>query len=82
MISLTNVSTFSLNPLLEIRNAYIEVRDSEELKGAIDSISKQDDRFMEISRQWPESIRKMFDNVTDDPDKKFFELISEKVLTA
>ena len=66
-----NNSTFSLNPLLEITNSYLSVKNTQELREALFSVINNNTRIREVRKHWPEAIRKLFYNVEEDPNVTF-----------
>ncbi|MFH1428342.1 MAG: hypothetical protein ABIH39_01225 [Candidatus Margulisiibacteriota bacterium] len=70
-----NSSTFSLNPLLEIRDACLWVRNTLELKNALTAVIDQDNKINLIKKNWPDAIRLMFNNLNDDPNEKFSDIL-------
>jgi surface carbohydrate biosynthesis protein (TIGR04326 family) len=74
-----NNSTFSLNPLLEIKNSYLSVKNSQELKEALFSVINDDAKILELKKHWPEAIRKLFYNIDEDPNAKFSSFIKNYI---
>ncbi|MFH1581658.1 MAG: hypothetical protein ABIC39_06235 [Pseudomonadota bacterium] len=72
-----NNSTFSLNPLLEIKNSYFSVKNELELKEALFSVINNDPRVLGIKKHWPEAIRKLFYNIEEDPNEKFYSVLQK-----
>jgi len=74
-------STFSLNPLLEIKDACFWPRNAEELKGALRS-AKDEFRLKGVKAHWEEAIKKVFYDLSKDPLERFKGiLLKEGVLT-
>jgi hypothetical protein len=74
-----NNATFSLNPLLEIKNSYLSVCDSPTMEQAIRDVLSNDGRLAEIRRNWPSAIKKIFYDIENDPNKKFCSIIDEYI---
>jgi len=70
-ILLENNYVFSLNPLLEIRDSYLSVKNSNELREAMFSIINGDEKINEIKKHWPTAIKKLFYSIDEDPNEKF-----------
>lgn len=70
-----NSSTFSLNPLLEIKDSYLNVNNVQGLSEALISVVNAAPRILEIKKNWPNAIKKLFDNIEDDPTVKFTDLL-------
>ncbi|MDD5593808.1 MAG: hypothetical protein PHG97_03595 [Candidatus Margulisbacteria bacterium] len=62
---------FSLNPMLEIKNACLCVHNSAELEAAIETVVKGGAELKNIARNWPGAIRKMFYRINEDPNAGF-----------
>jgi surface carbohydrate biosynthesis protein (TIGR04326 family) len=73
-----NYSTFSLNPLLEIKDACLCIKNAEEFKRAILAVVEKDEKTMAVRRHWPEAIRKLFYDIETDAGARFVEILQEK----
>lgn len=73
-----NNSSFSLNPLLEIRDSCLCVRNAPELRRAILSVIKDDEEVERVRKNWPSAIKKLFYSVHEDPNSKFIGILKRK----
>lgn len=75
-----NDSSFSLNPLLEIRDSCFCVRNAQELKQAIISVINDREEVEKIRRNWPNAIKKLFYDTNEDPNMRFIKILNNKGL--
>jgi surface carbohydrate biosynthesis protein (TIGR04326 family) len=72
-----NNATFSLNPLSEIRNAYLRVGNSQDLAGALRAVAENDAGLTNIKKNWPAAVKKIFFSLDKDPNARFCSLLKE-----
>lgn len=78
-ILLENESTFTLNPLLDIREAYLSARNLSELKEILQSETRFTGSKNELLKNWPAAIRKTFYSISEDPYEKFCAFIKDNM---
>ena len=77
-----NNSSFSLNPLLEIRDSCLCTRNATELKKAILSVMNDDGEVRSVRKNWPGAIKKLFYRIDEDPNKRFIGILEQKGIVA
>lgn len=70
-------SLFSINHLLEVKDACLFTRTVPELKEAISSVIKDDEKIKEIRKNRPNAIKKLFYSLKEDADDKFCGYLKE-----
>lgn len=70
-------STFSLNPLLEIKEACLWVKNAKELKRALQAI-KDESNLKEVKSHWKDAIGKAFYDIANDPRKRFVDILAQE----
>ncbi len=75
-----DVHRFSVNPMLEGRDAFFCATNVGELAAAIKTIVTNPAAVTEKKKHWPAAIRSVFDRVDQDPLERFVQILKERGL--
>ena len=74
-----NTSTFTSNPLLDIKDAFLNVSNAAELKEAMLSVNNKNSRVENLRQYWPGAIEKVFYSLDENPNDRFCDFLDKLI---